>query len=497
MLLGDEHVDRGHDEQREERSDGHPADEHDADRIARDGAGSFDEREREVPYDGGDGRHQDRAKAGRSRGANRIDLAHPELLLLVRELDDQNAVLRHQTDQRDETHLRVDVERRRPALGQLEVHSRRAGELQEREDHRAEHGERHRAGQDDERIAERVELRGEHQEDEEERETHRGQEFPALLPELPRLAGVIDAVTRRQNARGGVFQNAKPTIERARSDAGDLDRVELLEARQRARLDAFAQRRDRAERHERPVRTGDVNVVQLLGGEPTGPLYLRDDLVASTRDAEAVDEVAADHRREIGAHLLEAQAHRRDLVLVDHDLGLRLIDANVGDGRKGELATLHRLLRELLGEANELFVARRRCDHELHREEASARQRRRQKYRRAHSRDPAELLHHLFLNWKDGALSLVPRLDEHAAEAAGRERELEAVIELRRGMENALHFGCVRRHLLERGVGLHVDGAEDDALILVGRELLRREHVHRYDEQRERDPHHVDRRPRA
>ena len=36
-------------------------------------------------------------------------------LQFVRELDNQNSVFRNEADQRDETDLRVDVERRRPA----------------------------------------------------------------------------------------------------------------------------------------------------------------------------------------------------------------------------------------------------------------------------------------------------------------------------------------------------------------------------------------------
>ena len=46
----------------------------------------------------------------------------------------------------------------------------RVGKLEEAEDHRAEHGQRDRAEQDDERIAEAVELRGQHQEDQHERQ---------------------------------------------------------------------------------------------------------------------------------------------------------------------------------------------------------------------------------------------------------------------------------------------------------------------------------------
>src|SRR6185295_11795855 len=63
VLPGQEHVDRGHHEQREEGADDHAADEHDADAVARPRAGPAGDHEREVADDGGRGRHQDRPQA--------------------------------------------------------------------------------------------------------------------------------------------------------------------------------------------------------------------------------------------------------------------------------------------------------------------------------------------------------------------------------------------------------------------------------------------------
>ena len=75
------------------------------------------------------------------------------LLQLVGELHHQDAVLGDQSHQGDQADLRVDVERR-----QTEI----------QEDHRAEHRERHRH-HDDERIAEALELRRQHQIDHDDR----------------------------------------------------------------------------------------------------------------------------------------------------------------------------------------------------------------------------------------------------------------------------------------------------------------------------------------
>ena len=53
--------------------------------------------------------------------------------------------------------------------------------------------------QDDERIAEAIELRREDEKDEDEGESKRGQELVALDAQLARLTRVINRVTLRQN----------------------------------------------------------------------------------------------------------------------------------------------------------------------------------------------------------------------------------------------------------------------------------------------------------
>ena len=74
MRAGEEHVDRGHDEQREDRADDHAADEHDADAVARAGAGSGREHQRKVADHGRRGRHQDRPQPRGRRLDHRSEL---------------------------------------------------------------------------------------------------------------------------------------------------------------------------------------------------------------------------------------------------------------------------------------------------------------------------------------------------------------------------------------------------------------------------------------
>ena len=180
--------------------------------------GPLDQGQREVAGDGGDGGHQDGAQARhRPRAWTASTLDRPRACSQIGELDHQDAVLGDQADQRDQAHLRVDVQRGGPALGEPEGHPGRARELQEREYQRTEHRQRHRASEHHDGIPERVELRGQHQEDEHDGQAHGRQELAPLLPQLPGLAGVVEAAARGQQARRRRFQHAAARLS---SDCG-------------------------------------------------------------------------------------------------------------------------------------------------------------------------------------------------------------------------------------------------------------------------------------
>ena len=137
-------------------------------------------------------------RIGRSRVAGGLDdglrLVAPCLLQVVGELDDQDAVLRDQADQRDQADLAVDVERR---------------EAEEREQQRAGRARAAPSRQDDERIAEALELRGQHEVDQDRREQERAEELAALGAQLPRLAGVVDREALRQDLRRLVLEERR------------------------------------------------------------------------------------------------------------------------------------------------------------------------------------------------------------------------------------------------------------------------------------------------
>ena len=130
-------------------------------------------------------------------------LAQALLLQLVGELHDQDAVLGDHADQRHQPDLGVDVERHAGEGRHLHA----VGDAEDvDEQQRAADRHRHRH-QHDQRIAERFELRRQHQVDDDQRESKGHQQRRAFLLELARGAGVVDLVSRRRHFRGQVFED--------------------------------------------------------------------------------------------------------------------------------------------------------------------------------------------------------------------------------------------------------------------------------------------------
>src|SRR5437660_2244700 len=136
MLFCDEHVKRRHNKQSENRSDSHSANKHKTDRISCRSACAGHEREWKVTSDRCDARHHDRTQTNARSLRDRRQFCQTLPLQFVRELDNQDSVLRNETDQCDETDLRVDVERSCPFICE-ELPERH---LQKHEETRAEHG---------------------------------------------------------------------------------------------------------------------------------------------------------------------------------------------------------------------------------------------------------------------------------------------------------------------------------------------------------------------
>ena len=137
----------------------------------------------------------------------------PWLLQLVRELDDQDAVFRDQSDQRHQADLRIDVERRRPAIG--EEGSSANGifrNMKMSAPNMASGTEPSRMMSGSRKLlncaARTRKIRT-------TASPKARQKFVALDPELARLAGVIDRVTLRQNLVRFVLEKLERLVDRA------------------------------------------------------------------------------------------------------------------------------------------------------------------------------------------------------------------------------------------------------------------------------------------
>jgi len=239
-----------------------------------------------------------------------------------------------------------------------------------------------------------------------------------------------------------------------------------------------------------------VDLLELVGGEPLGPLDLRDDLVAPPLDAEAVDVVAAEQGREVLSRLAQVDPLRAHLVAVEDDLRLRLVELQVRVGEHEEPALVG-LLDELAGDLAELRRLRRRGDHEVDGEVAAPRQRRRDDRDDADARDARQPRRGLHLELGRALVPLLPRPGHHAAEPARRIGDLEGVLRLREGGVDLLHLLGEHLRLVDRRVRRGLHDAEDDALVLVRGQLLGREEVERERHQDHDAPEDQDDRPVA
>ena len=220
------------------------------------------------------------------------------------------------------------------------------------------------------------------------------------------------------------------------------------------------------------------------------PRDLRNDLVAAALNAEPVDVVTAEERRQVLSRLAEVHALRTHLVAIEHDLRLRLVEPEIGIGEHEQPAG-ERLLHQLAGELPEPLGLGGRRDHEIHREISATGQRRRRHGDHANAgnlRQRSVDLHHQLLG---GLRPFAPRLRDHAAESAGRKRELKDARGLGERLVDVVDL--VRKHpgLIDRRVRRGLDDREDHALVLGRRQLALREHVERphqeHDDGPERD----------
>ena len=205
--------------------------------------------------------------------------------LLVGELDHQDAVLGDQADQRDQADLRVDVER-----GETEV---------ERHD-RAEDRQRHRH-HDDERIAEALELRRQHQIDDDDGEAEGDQR--SCCP--PRSRGATGRHNRRRSPpavapRRSPRASARPSpvVTPGSGSAEIVAELSWLNCSMAAGEALVVDRDHRRQRHHRRRSTlRTKNLPSCSGLKRYALRHLRDDVVAVGVAVELRDRRAADEQR--------------------------------------------------------------------------------------------------------------------------------------------------------------------------------------------------------
>ena len=151
----DRDVGRRNDEKCEDRREEHAAHHRDAQRSPGIAAGAASQRDRQDADHGRQRRHQDRAEPPPRRLGDGLDQRHAAPTELVGELHDQNGILGHEPDQHHETDLAEEIQCRSRDL-QRDQRTR----------------ERERDGDEDrDGMGEAFELRRQHQEDAENRQS--------------------------------------------------------------------------------------------------------------------------------------------------------------------------------------------------------------------------------------------------------------------------------------------------------------------------------------
>ncbi len=105
-----DHVERGRQQQSEERDADHPREDGRAQRLARLRAGAAGDDQRRDAENEGKRRHQNRSQALLCGVGRCLESIEAEMIFrLLREFDDQDGVLTREPDEHDQTDLREDV----------------------------------------------------------------------------------------------------------------------------------------------------------------------------------------------------------------------------------------------------------------------------------------------------------------------------------------------------------------------------------------------------
>ena len=388
------------------------------------------------------------------------------LAQLVGELDDQDAVLADQADQCHQPHLGVDVH---------------AGQAEEQRDQRAADRQRHRH-QDHQRIAEALELRGQHQEDDRHRQGEGHIQGAAFLDELARRPGVVEGVAARRFFPGDLPQGLDGLAHADDRHALDGGRVELLELDQLGGARAVVGVDHGGQRQHLALLVAHVVAVQPARIGTEFPLDLGDHLVAAAFHGEAVDLALAEQDRQGLPQALHGHAHLRRLLAVDLHHQLRLVEGQV-DVQEGELARRLGALLHPFGHIQQQLVVVGGVDDELEGQAfTGTRQRGQVEAEDLQAGYGVEACLHFRQQFHLRALPFVPGLEQETADAALHAVEavdLEGRVVLGEVLEDRLEGFRVLVQVVQVGGLRRAGHHEDHPLVLVGRQFALGEHQQR------------------
>jgi len=300
-----EHVHRRYDKQGEKGPDGDPRGDDETQVVPAGGAGARCGNQGDDTQNHGRRGHEDRPEADGRRVFNGLAFTRTLALQIVCKFNDQDSVLADEADERNEAHLRVDVQAR-------------AADAEADENQRAADGQGN-GHKNDDGIAEAFKLGRQRQKDDDHGEKegeHQGRRF---LNELPRLAGIVDRVTLGEETAGQILQVGQgfPLGHAGVRDAGERCRVLLLKMVQGLGDGLGFDMDDRGDRNRISACRPDIVVVQLIRIQAVPLLHLRDDLVGPPFEAEIVYMAAAEHGRQRASDVVHRQSQLRGQIPVD------------------------------------------------------------------------------------------------------------------------------------------------------------------------------------
>ena len=252
-------------------------------------------------------------RIGRRRTAadSRIACVHAAAFIaqLVGELHDQDAVLGRQPDQHDDADLAEEVERA-------------AGDAQAEQ--RAEHAQRH--GQHDhQRMDEALELRGQHQVHDQQRQAEGEQHRATRLQVFARFALPVDLRVLGQFLGGHLLRPRHRLAQRIarRQPGGNGDRTQPVEAVEAAGLGHFAERDQVGQRHQFAAAGAHLDRGQVGRGLARLALGLDDHVVFLAVVDVGRDPARAHHRLQRAADIGDRYAQVGGACAIDVDPHLR------------------------------------------------------------------------------------------------------------------------------------------------------------------------------